>query len=228
MPVGAAGQGHLRVTGGVPDERRDKSRDDAGPQAGTRVRPNATCSYSPGILPDNANPSSGKLPAGISWQGITRSSRTPNTGSLPLPSTISTGASQSRRRSSPTAEMERARHRGGDALGPVVQHVDQRRQARHVQQQHELVPLGVRDLARAFGSVDAGWPFGMAQVHLPCKGVQMTHKTGHYLAQARIGVLAHAGDVGLGDRVLGDGAPISSGWQGGRPGNGSAGPAPAA
>jgi nucleotide-binding universal stress UspA family protein len=103
-------------------------------------------------------------------------------------------------------DVERAEDRGlGAALRLVVVHRHgEHRQAQHVGQQDEFLPLVVALLAGAGEEVDALEPLGLGQLHLAREGVQVLHQAGHDLLQPRIGRVGEPGHDGLGDVVLGE------------------------
>jgi len=67
---------------------------------------------------------------------------------------------------------------------------------------YELLALVVALLAGGCEEFDALHPFGLGQLHLACKRVQVLHQAGHDLLQTRIGRLREARHHRLRDVVL--------------------------
>ena len=85
-----------------------------------------------------------------------------------------------------------------------MQHVDKRRQAKHIRQEDEFVASLVRDASGGFKKLDSLLPLRMGQVDVLCEGVKMGGEASHDLAHARICIRTEIAQKHIGDIVRGD------------------------
>ncbi len=107
--------------------------------------------------------------------------------------------------------MEGAEDRvlGGAGRTPVIDRVNQHRQAERIGQKDELLPLLRADLPGPCQKIDAEVPFILGQVDFAREVVEMLDEASHHLCQARIHILAHSGVDGRNRVLLGE----KAGWR---------------